>query len=301
MWYTRKRIDISMADTWLKEEGQDFNRTYRLSSWWIGNRGKILRVFLLALAGLEGLIAIFVLWTLIDTFLINYTTENRSIGQMAILGQNDIYSQTSNASAKELSTGVARSLPASLGVDLYSEIVNPNSEWLAEYTYKFVWSGGSSAEEKGFILPGQTKPLVSFGVEEAVSARGIQVEISNIEWQRVNRHMVGEYEIWKQERLNFNIEDLLFATDVSIDGKIIGVSSFSVTNQTGFKYYQPSFFVVLYRGSQVVGINKVTLDALSPGERRGVDVRWFGTLPSADKSEIIPDINIFSPEAYQAL
>jgi len=290
-----------MANTWLKEEEQQFNRSYRLSSWWINNRQKILRILLGGIAGIEILVALFIIWTFVDTFLVSYTTENKSIGQMAILGQSDLFDKNTETAAKELVTGVARTLPASLGVDLYTEITNPNSDWLAVYNYRFVWANGSTKEESGFSLPGETKPLVVFGSEEAVSARGVQIEITSIDWQRVDRHTVSDYETWKGERLNFVIEDLLFATDITIDGKTIGVSSFVVTNQTGFKYYQPAFFVVLYRGSQVVGINKVTLDVLTSGERRNVDVRWFGTLPSADRSEIIPDINIFSSSAYQAL
>lgn len=290
-----------MPDEWLQKEDESTARSYRVSSWWIRNRGPLKRLLIGAGFAVELFVFLFIAWTFIDAFLVSYTKEHRAIGEMAVLGYTDSTTYRRNHEAAPLTLGVARSLPASIGSDMYVEITNPNTEWYATLRYRFVWAGGTSKEETGFILPGESKPFVVFGETDIAVGQAVRVELLSVDWQRIDTHVVGAYETFRDEHLRLPIEDVSFSTDVSIEGKTIGVSSFVVANQTGFNFYQPGFFVVLYRGNQVVGVNKVVLDALAPGDRRTVEVRWFGTLPAADRSTVIPDIQIFSQEAYQAL
>jgi hypothetical protein len=58
--------------------------------------------------------------------------------------------------------------------------------------------------------------------------------------------------------------------------------------------------VTLLSSGKVVGINKVTISDLRPGQERDVEASWFMDLLSVTDIEVRPQVNIFDARAYIA-
>ena len=101
--------------------------------------------------------------------------------------------------------------------------------------------------------------------------------------------------------MHFTITDAQFFQETRFDGEVYGRSVFSLSNDTAFSYYDVGLFVLLKRGSAIVGVNKTTLSTLNSGEETDVTVNWFGTLPSVSQVEVIPELNIFDLGVYKPL
>ena len=135
----------------------------------------------------------------------------------------------------------------------------------------------------------------------AATPRTPALELTEIEWHRVDHHVVGDYTIWSADRLDLDVRDVAFTSDLAVDSQTIGRVSFVVTNNTAYSYYDPAFFILLKRGPSVVGVNRTTLSSLDSGETREVAVNWFGTLPSVGSVEVVPEINLFDLDVYKPL
>jgi hypothetical protein len=184
--------------------------------------------------------------------------------------------------------------------DLYAELLNPNDDWWAEFTYHFLTDEGDTEVQDGFILPSEEKPVVDIAYESTANISRVELVIDSVDWHRVDHHLIPDYETWEDDRLNLLIEDAAFSQQTEFD-EIFGQVAFTVTNSTAFSYYTPKFFILLMRGSSVVGVNRTSLSDLESREEVEMGINWFGTLPSVTSVEIIPEINLFDIESYKPL
>ena len=184
--------------------------------------------------------------------------------------------------------------------ELYTTLENPNDDWWARFTYTFEVEGVEVETKEGFVLPGETKPLVAFAYESEVPFSSGRILIDDVSWQRVDRHMVGDYAVWETDRLNLSVSDAQFVTTEDVQ-ETNGTSRFTIENQTAFSYYDVGLFIVLKRGNAVVGVNRTVLPSFDSGESLDVRVNWFGTLPDVTQVEVIPEIDLFDLSGYKAL
>lgn len=286
----------------LLEEGKEFRRFYRLSLWWVTHRALLARIGYGALIVIDALLLLFAIWHLSDAFAFSYGKEQRVIYEMVARGQTDLNAYTRGNAARDLEQGDARVLSIGSGrYDLYATILNPNDDWWAEFEYVFGSGGEEVTRDIGFILPGEQKPVVSLALESDKPFSSAEVTINKVAWHRVDHHLVSDYQMWSQDRLGLVIEDARFTTDVKLDGGTFGRLSFNVANKTAFSYYDPVFFLILKRGSSVVGVSRTMLQELESGEETAINVNWFGTLPSVSDVEVIPEVNIFDLDVYKPL
>ncbi len=73
---------------------------------------------------------------------------------------------------------------------------------------------------------------------------------------------------------------------------------FSVKNQTPFGYYEAPLNIFLYSGSEIVAVNRYILNNFLPGETRFVKMSWPGNFGSANRTDVVPDINIIDDGVY---
>ena len=236
------------------------------------------------------------------TFFVNGKSEQTQVEALVAYGQSERHAFSQNKKARAFVTAPVSVFPLGDGrYDFASSLRNPNTDWYATFDYFFSVQGEDSEKQKGFILPGEEKPLVfSAYVSEERPAR-VEVFLKNIVWRRVDAHQIADYQKWQDERLHFSFEDIRFSTDVMIGTKTIGQLAFRVKNETAFNYWEPEFLLLLIRGNTLAGISSTTLREFMAGEEREVQVNWFGTLPAVSKIEIIPSLFLFDPTVYMPL
>ncbi len=288
--------------TFIKEEEKEFSRFYKFSKWYITNRERLKKIGYGIFIAFDSILLLFVFWTFLDAYVISYAAERRAVAEMVVVGFDDLRAYTKASAAKPLVKNEVTVLSVGSGkYDFYTTVSNPNDDWWAEFTYVFRSSEEEEmAEQTGFILPAEEKPVVALGVEASVAPRNMTFNIADVQWHRVDHHMVGDYEEWYQDRFHFDIQDVTWTVDSELE-KPIGKVSFTVTNDSAFSYYDPVFYALLLRGSRVVGVNKISISSIDAFETKKIEMHWFGTLPSVSQVEIIPEINLFDVDVYKPL
>ncbi|MBI4257037.1 hypothetical protein HY626_03215 [Candidatus Uhrbacteria bacterium] len=286
----------------LLQEDKEFKRFYRLSVWWVTHRETLRRIGFGIFIVLDVVLLLFGGWHLLDAFAISYGAEQNAIMRMVALGQSDLRAYTVGNAATDLEAGEGRVISIGDGrYDLYTTLVNSNSDWWAEFTYAYSIDGEQTESREGFILPTQEKPVAELAVESVSPIQSASLIIENVRWHRVDHHSISEYETWASDRLNFLVSTSSFEKETRFDGQTFGRTTFTIENDTAYSYYDIGLFVLLLRGSSVVGVNRTTLSSLESGVETEVTVNWFGTLPSVSQVQIVPELNIFDVEVYKPL
>ena len=175
-------------------------------------------------------------------------------------------------------------------------VSNPNSDWYADFDYSFKAKDQETETFSGFILPSEERPLALL---KGFSARptNVSVSVTNVEWHRFNNHKLPDYEGWLADR-QIEITEALFSHGDEVTPP--GVS-FTVQNKSAYGFYHPSFLVVLWRGSTVGGVVRISTVELKSGDKKYLSARWFGTVPAISKIEVYPEINFLDPAAYLSI
>lgn len=291
-----------MENSFLKEEEREFKRLNRFSTWWVNNRARMRQARLGLFFALDFALVAFAGWTFLDGFAVSYARERLAVAEMVAYGQGDLHARSVAEAAQPLEPGAVTVLALEDGaVDIFVPLVNPNQDWWAEITYAFRAGDVSTKPKHAFVLPGREKQLVAFTTKELAGSRTADLEIQEVIWHRVDRHITKDPAVWLEDRLGMTVKDTAFQTDVPLDGKTIGRVSFTVTNSTAFSYYDVPFVVLLRRGSTVVGVNGTTLASLDAGAMQEVTVNWFGALPTASNVDVLLDLNPFDLGVYKPL
>ncbi|MFH1173168.1 MAG: hypothetical protein V1692_01400, partial [bacterium] len=184
--------------------------------------------------------------------------------------------------------------------DFFAQIKNPNQEWyVASFDYRFILSSGSTEVRQGFLLPEEGKYLMDLAVETKGASQA-RLEIRNIEWRRVNKHQIPDYQAFYQEHFNFELADIAF-TSAGQSAAGTGQVDFNIINRTAYNFWNVGFQVLLYNGRQIAGVNYISLEQLLAGENRPVHVYWYEKLPNISQVEIIPEADIFDSKVYMQI
>jgi hypothetical protein len=287
----------------LLEQEVELERQYRISLWWVRNKSKLKYVGVVIFVLFDAILMLFAAWLFVDAYLINYEAEQQAVAQMVVSGQADLNAYTKATAAEDLDFEKTKVFSTGDGAyDFYAIVINPNTDWWAEYTYQFTHTQGETQILSGFILPNEEKPLVALGIDSGVVLTSASLAIENIVWHRVDHHVTGEYQEWLEKRLQLNVYDPVYVQTLEAEEDVeFGRVTFTVKNEGTFSYYDPKFYLVLMRNNTPVGINITTLQSLESGGERDIAVNWFGVRPSATSVEIIPEINLFDLDAYKPL
>ncbi len=202
--------------------------------------------------------------------------------------------------ADPLLVGDAHVLTHDVGAyDVYAVIENPNVEWYATFTYQFSDDVMTEPVE-AFIMPGEEKYLLALNSALASKPSSVTVTVDDVVWHRVDRHEVANTAEFLVEHANFVVSESAYDDSITIDTTKVGESTFMLTNNTPYSYYNPTFIMLLTHGNAVVAVNQVAVPSFVAGETRAVSVRWFGDAPGAGSVEVIPAINYFDEDSYAA-
>lgn len=182
--------------------------------------------------------------------------------------------------------------------DLFAAVDNPNDEWYATFDYQFVFDGGESGVVSGFVNPGDKRLLSDINVSLDRRPTGLRVVTTNIVWSRVDRHAIPNTDDFLAERIGITLDEATYTKDLTVGAEQVARSTLTFTNQTAYAYWNPEFLVKLMRGSSVVSLSKVAVPELQSGEKRTVEVRWFGEVPPSGTIAVEPQIFYFDESVY---
>lgn len=194
-------------------------------------------------------------------------------------------------------------IPAGQGrYDLVATVKNSNEKWAVySFTYHFSGSNLVTEKKKGFILPGEEKFLVDLGVESKSRPVNLNLNITGLEWRRIDAHEIANYNNFYNERLGFKIDNIKFypaATSGLGDKLPVSAATFDVYNATAYNYWQVGFYVALYRGGSLTAINYITASQFRSGDKASLEVRWFEPISSVSQIVVEPEVNILNPAVY---
>lgn len=176
--------------------------------------------------------------------------------------------------------------------DLAAVVKNLNTNRYARFGYRFVGEGFATPVFRGVLIPGQETVLTALGQELSARPRGAQLEFSDFVWTRISKHDVPDPASYVAERIAFAVADASYVLGPPAR------SSFAITNNTAYSYWQVVAVVLLKRGSTVVGVNTVTIPQFRSGESRSIELTWFDTVSTASGVEVRLQVDIFDPTSF---
>lgn len=185
--------------------------------------------------------------------------------------------------------------------DLATQIENRNQKWWAEFNYYYLIGGEKTKKTKSFILPNQAKYLVALAINFSSISSNAQLIIEDLKWTRIDQHKINNWQEYYQNHLNIVNTELKF-TPANLSGLSdkIGLNQFSfiTTNKTAYNYWQVDYLILLYSGSNLININKYSLNDFMSGESRNIEISWPGSINYVDRVEVISEINIMRDDLY---
>jgi hypothetical protein len=205
-------------------------------------------------------------------------------------------------SPKDLSFSSVSILPAGDNkYDFFTRVQNPNNRHGAEFVYYFSDGDKNTGSLSGFILPGETKYLLSLGNEFEHRPASSQLKIDGLKWITIDRHEISDWKDYSGRRLDIAVSGAKFtpAGQSGLSDKIkLNSLEFSALNNTVFNYWNVDFTILLYGGSNIVGVNRYSLDEFMSGQTRQASMSLPGELSQVNKIEVFPEINILRDDIY---
>lgn len=223
------------------------------------------------------------------------------LNELALLSTLQLNPAISKAQApKALSFANAQVIVTQGKYDFLSTVGNPNDNFAARFTYRFVAGNFASETVRGFVLPGEQKLIAQLGVVSPDRPTGAYLEVVDVAWQRIDKHVYPDWKAFVGDRLNFKISDTAYTPSIELekDKPFIGKTSFTIANATGFGYYGVRVLVVIYRGPAAVGVNSATIAVLPPGESRSGEVTWYEDYGAVTEVKVIPEVDILNDAVY---
>ncbi len=270
----------------------------KVASFWVRNRLLLRRIGYGSLIAFAGGMWAYVLWSLLDAYAISYPRESRI---HRVIVQNQLAIDGLRASApRPIEPSQASVFDATDNrQDLLVEILNPNATWWAEFDYQFDLSGERTPLRKGYVLPSSRRYLTELGFTPETRGRTARLVVENIRWMRIDPAAVGgNYEAFADARLQFRAENPTYTRDLTIGTQTVGQSAFQLVNDSAFGFWNPSVTVVLYRGTNPVGVTTIQPPLIRAGETLPITINWFENLAGVSRTDVQVNVNILDRGAY---
>lgn len=263
----------------------------KYGSWYVNHKIFLRQLLIAGLFLLNALLWGYILFSLFYNFVLKYNDYQQLKADLLFdryTNYQGILDMTVPRPINVLSIQTLNSVENKL--DIVAQVSNPNQKWFGHFKYSFATSSGATQLRDGFILPGETKYLYDLDV----AAASVQnIDIGKVDWLRENN-----YPQLAAERDQFQYTDVSFIPAGTADGLSANRAVFTVTNNSNFNYYHPTFLVLLKRGGQIVGFNAVAAPNLLSHTKINLESRWFESLPDVENVEIVPDIDYLSDSSY---
>lgn len=271
----------------------------QMASFWVRNRLKVRRLGYTVLIVWCSLSWAFVVWSILDTYVISYPRESRI---PLLIAQNQLTVNAMSAIApKPIQASEVLTFTNNEGrKDLLAEITNPNMQWWLEYDYQFnLGDGELTPTTTGFILPNQSRYIGEMGYQTSSTAIGATLNLIDLRWKRVDPNLVEKnYQAFKEKRLRLEASDITHKNDLIIGSKALSQTSFLLKNPSSYGFWNVDLYVILLRAGSPVAANRINISDVKPGEERPITVNWGDTFAGISSAEVYPVVNILDPKAF---
>jgi hypothetical protein len=185
-------------------------------------------------------------------------------------------------------------------MDLVAAVTNSSPSLSVRLKYYFVVDDKKIGEAEDFILPSDTKYLMSLN-QAITSSSLVNLVIEQTSFIRLDRHKVSDWNTYRSDRFNFLIENAKFTsgTDSGLSEKIsLGQLDFKITNNSAFSYKTVPLAILLKSQGQIMAVNRYIINNFRSGEAKVIQLSWPGRVSSINEVEILPDINILDDTIY---
>lgn len=274
------------------------NRQLRLAAWYVRNRARLWKTT----------IGLLIAWSVVTVgyslivwghyFFVGYWADQDLLQDQVNQVPNYEALQVLY-SAQELVPGTTRVFASSPGkYDFVAQVLNPNERWVAFVEYSYQYAGGQTDTEVAIVLPAGETPFVLAGHEAERFPAQPTLVVHDTQWMRADPHEVPDVAAYMAARLDFSVEEMDF-TGAGATG-LAHRLEFDLINNSAYSYREPSFYVMLYRTGDLVGVTPISLPAFRSLETHEVDLRLFTRTLAVTDVEVVPQISIFDDTAYLA-
>jgi hypothetical protein len=185
--------------------------------------------------------------------------------------------------------------------DVIDKIRNSNSDYWAEFDYYVISGEKKFGPNHNFVLPGEEKFLFMLGISSEKRIARADILFENFVWQRIDGHIIPDWDIFKNERINFFSGNKKFIPSFSsnLSEKLkLSVVEFDVSNLTPYNYHQVNFNIFIHNRGELISVGRFSPDNFLANETRYADITWPEQITAADIIEIVPDVNIMDKTNY---
>lgn len=185
--------------------------------------------------------------------------------------------------------------------DFAVKILNPNEKRWAKFEYYFQAGDKILERKKGFILPAETKYLLSLAQDFDYYPQTAELRIENISWHKIDAHAINDWEGFKQAHLNIAITDVVSSRNQEGLSEKININNlnFSASNNTAFNYLNMNFIILFFSSpDNLVGVYQYNLPEFRAGKKEDVRITWAGDMPSVGEVAVIPEADMMDKNIY---
>jgi len=268
--------------------------------WLISNR----RNFLSALLALLILIS-FVSWSFFLYAFGSYIFKGMKIDQGIINSFSEILipdRTIKNISAIDLEFGRVKIF--NLGSNKYDFLVkisNPNKKYFVHFDYYFKGGDKKIGYNSSFILPDESKYIMSLGVLNEYDYKNFNLVLTNLRWERITNKNFPNWESFSDDRLDIKVlkKDFSSGQKNNLSDKVnLNKLNFEIKNDTAYNYWKADFNIILFGNNGEVASNIYQVDNFMSEEIVQGEIVWPGSLPNIKEILIMPDIDITENDIY---
>jgi hypothetical protein len=240
------------------------------------------------------------IYNYIDYLFFGGKQERLAIEQMATTSPIDEQQRLKNL-AKKLEGSAPQVFLNNEKYDFIAQVKNPNNNFFARFTYCFADNSQELACGSAFIMPDETRYVLSWANDLKFKPAQVSVVLKDITWQRLDYHKYPDWKTFSASRLNFAVENASFtaAAASGLSEKInLDVLQFDIVNKTAYNYWEVPLNIVLLSGNAPIAINHHVLNEFKSGETRSVRLSWPDSISQPSQITVLPDINITDDNVY---
>ncbi|TSC84002.1 MAG: Uncharacterized protein G01um101413_805 [Parcubacteria group bacterium Gr01-1014_13] len=263
--------------------------------WYVRHKALLYKILVIALISLDGIFILFGLWKW-GSYLLGLEDARRVQNSLsASVDYTGIHPHFSAQPIQAINTQIFSSRENKY--DAVAELVNPNSRFLAKFSYYFIVGSEKTPTQKTFLLPGESRPVAYLGIKDGAGSAPVIV-LENIQYQRISAHTVPNSLGYQAYRLNFKVSDFVFLKSLAQEGSNTDAVQFKLTNASPYSYIGVDFYVALLQNGEMVGILPLHLDSINSLETKDVDLRSFVSGLSISEIALYPIINVYDERVF---
>ncbi len=182
--------------------------------------------------------------------------------------------------------------------DFVADINNINEDWVATLRYYFVFGNSRTETVETIIMPASKRPVAILGRDLGSFPTNARFEIEDVTWKRVDAHEIADVAGFMNERIIFSVENFNFSAPGLNEGPLVPSVQFDFYNDSAYSYWEPTFLVELFSGNQRMGVINLVVDQFLAGEKRNIDLRYFGGTINVSSVVVSPTFDVFDEEEF---